>query len=142
VRLRVPDTTVFVELIREPRNLEDFLQSVERGQIYLSSVVAMELYAGTRSREEALVIDQIVNAFVNIERVITPNWKDWATSGRLIGRRSRLTGSIRPRDHLADVLIVVSAARLNGEVVSANARHMESWIEMARRSGLDVTLAE
>jgi hypothetical protein len=58
-----------------------------------------------------------------------------------MARRVRLHGAVRPRDHLADVLIVVSAARLAGEILTANRRHFEPWTALARRSGLDVTVA-
>jgi hypothetical protein len=35
-------------------------------------------------------------------------------------------------------LIVVSAARVAGEIVTANRRHFEAWTDLARRAGLDV----
>ena len=142
MRLRVPDTTVFIDLIRQPGKLAGFLDTVEKGQIFLSAVVAAELYAGTRSRAEALLVDEIVDSFVGIERLLTPTWGEWAIAGRLIGRRARLYGDLRLRDHLADILIVVSAARIKGEVASANQEHMWTWIQLARRSGFDVTVAD
>jgi hypothetical protein len=40
------------------------------------------------------------------------------------------------------VLIVVSAARVAGEIITANRRHFEPWTALARRSGLDVTVAD
>jgi hypothetical protein len=46
-----------------------------------------------------------------------------------------------PRDHIANVLIALSAARLQGEVVSANARHMQQWVRLAQGAGLDVVRA-
>jgi predicted nucleic acid-binding protein len=141
VRLRVPDTTVFIDLIRQPGDLPGFLDTIEKGLVFLSAVVTAELYAGTRSRAEARLVDEIIDAFASIERLLTPAGREWAVAGRLIGRRSRLYGDLRPRDHLADVLIVVSAARIKGEVVSANLEHMEQWVQLARRSGFDVTLA-
>src|SRR5206468_4022046 len=78
VRLRVPDTTVFIDLIRQPGELAGFLDNVEKGHTFLSAVVAAELYAGTRSRAEALLVDEIVDAFVSIERLLTPTWSEWS----------------------------------------------------------------
>jgi predicted nucleic acid-binding protein len=141
VRPQVPDTTVFVELVRQPHRIPAFLRSVERGQVYLSAVVAAELFTGSRSSEEAELIEEIVRAFAEIERLITPSTHDWLTAARLLNRRNRLNGDIRPRDHLADVLIVISAARLRGEITSANLRHFSAWIRLAQRAGLDVTLS-
>jgi hypothetical protein len=62
-------------------------------------------------------------------------------AGRLIARRVRLHGDLEPRDHVADVLIVVSAARRQDDIVSADARRIQTWIRLAQRAGLDVVLA-
>jgi predicted nucleic acid-binding protein len=112
------------------------------GRIYLSSVVLFEMYAGTRSVEEAAVVDRIAAAADRVGRLLTPTHDEWTVAGRLIARRARLAGALEPRDHLADLLIVLTAARLQGEVVSANVRHMQQWVRLAQRSGLDVVLAE
>jgi hypothetical protein len=69
-----------------------------------------------------------------------PSIEDWARAGQLIARRVRLHGSLRPRDHLADVLIVASAGRIGGDVVTSNRVHFEIWADLARRSGLDVVV--
>ena len=62
-------------------------------------------------------------------------------AGTLLSRRARLYGAVRPRDHLADLLILLSAARIEGEVWTANIGHFEMWADLARRGGLDVTVA-
>jgi hypothetical protein len=41
---------------------------------------------------------------------------------------------------LADVLILVSAARLHAAVVTANIRHFEVWAKLASAAGLDVAV--
>ena len=58
----------------------------------------------------------------------------------LLARRVRLFGPLRPRDHLADVLILVSAARIGGTVVTTNVRHFAMWQSLAEAAGLDVTV--
>jgi len=73
-----------------------------------------------------------------VERVLTPTGGDWARAGRLIARYSQLHGGLKPRDHLADVLILVSAAHLSGVVLTANSRHFEVWANLAQKSGLTV----
>jgi predicted nucleic acid-binding protein len=113
---------------------------LSEGNLWLSSVVAAELYAGTRSPDDALTLNRVVNALERVDRILTPTDEDWIRAGRLIGRRIRRDGSLRPRDHLADVLILVSAARLNGRVLTANLRHFEAWVELARAAGLDVVV--
>ena len=106
--------------------------------MWLSSIVMAELYARTRSREDALLLDRIVRAMSRVERVLTPTGSDWSRAGRLIARYIRLRGELKPRDHLADVLIVVSAARLSGVVLTANVRHVGMWAELAQKAGLTV----
>ena len=116
----VPDTTAFVGAIREAQL--PFFNAVLRGQVWLSAVVACELYAGARS-EEARLLDRLVHGAAGRERLLVPGVADWAAAGRLLARRARLWGALRPRDHLADVLIVVSAARIGGQILTANQTH-------------------
>ncbi|MBI3972950.1 MAG: hypothetical protein HY332_16860 [Chloroflexi bacterium] len=99
-----------------------------------------EFYAGTRSRDDTLILDRIVAAARRIDRILTPTADEWAIAGRLIGRYIRQYGQLRPRDHLADVLILVSAARLGGAVVTLNVRDFERWAAIATGAGLDVTV--
>ena len=108
--------------------------------MWLSAVAIAELYAGTRSREDSLLLDRFVAVMQRIGRVLTPTDEDWRVAGRLLARRVRLHGPLRPRDHLADVLILVSAARIGGTVVTANVRHFQLWAEMANAARLDVAV--
>lgn len=133
----VPDTTEFIDAIREPRPA--LFDAIYRGQVWLSAVVACELYAGTRSQGERGLLDRLVRGALRAQRLLVPTSDEWVQAGTLIARRIRLHGTLRPRDHLADVLIVVSTARVAGEVLTANRRHFEAWTELARRAGLDVT---
>ena len=135
----MPDTTAFIEAIRKPR--PSFFELIFRGHMWFSTVVACELYAGTRSQQERNLLDRLVRGATRADRLLNPTADDWTTAGTLFARRVRLSGSLRPRDHLADLLIVVSAARLGAEIVTANRRHFDEWALLARRSGLDVIVA-
>lgn len=137
-RPEILDTTVFIDTIRDPLRWPAFERALCSRRVWLSSVVAAELYAGTRGPDDAAQVDRIVIAMRGVDRLLTPTSGEWARAGRLIGRAVRLRGALRPRDHLADVLIVVSAARLGGVVVSANERHMRPWVRLARAAGLSV----
>ena len=132
----MPNTAAFVHAIRTADSA--FFDTVLRGQVWLSSVVACELLAGTRSSGEAQLIDRLVRGARGRERLLVPTIEDWSAAGRLLARRGRLSGALRPRDHLADVLIVVSAGRIGGEVLTANLAHHHAWADLARRTGLDV----
>ena len=134
----MPDTTGFVHAIRQAH--QPFLDAVLRGQVWLSAVVACELYAGTRSAEEGRLLDRLLHGAAARDRLLVPSVEDWSAAGRLLARRVRLSGTLRPRDHLADVLMVVSAARVGGEILTANRAHFETWANLARRSGMNVTV--
>jgi hypothetical protein len=73
-------------------------------------------------------------------RLLTPGEDDWILAGQLINRHIRTIGDIRPRDHLADVLILVSAASIGATVQTANVRHFQTWRRLATAAGLDVTV--
>ena len=117
-----------------------FLEAAYRGHIWLSAVVACELYSGTRSPTEASQLDRLLRGAGRAQRVLVPTGEDWTRTGQLLARRIRLHGSLRPRDHLADALIVASAGRIGGEILTSNRAHFEIWADLARRSGLDVVV--
>ena len=139
-RPEIPDTSALLDSLRHPDRWPGLLRSLQSGRVWLSTVVLAELYAGTRSPEDARILDRIVTAMVSVDRLLTPTASDWARSGRLMARRIRQEGNLRPRDHLADVLILVSAAQLEGVVITANLRHFRAWARLATASGLNVTV--
>jgi len=136
----VPDTSALIYALRQPKRLLAFDRSIRSGRLWLSSVVVAELYAGSRSSTEGVMLDAIVGTVERGRHILTPTHEEWALAGRLLNRRTRLHGAVQPRDHLADLLILVSAARLGGEVVTANLRHFEPWARLAVSAGLDVTV--
>ena len=135
----VADTTVFIAALRGQGR--DPFGAVRRGQVWLAAVVLAELYAGTRSVAEARALDQLARDAARGDRLLVPAADEWAMAGRMIARYVRLRGAVRPRDHLADVLVVLAAARVSGEVLTANVQHLEIWARQARRSGLDVVIS-
>ncbi|MHB0871315.1 MAG: type II toxin-antitoxin system VapC family toxin [Chloroflexota bacterium] len=142
-RKEVHDTSVLIQVIRDPDTYgRPFSQSLSSGRAWLSSVVVAELYAGTRSQEDAQAIDRIVATMKRAKRLLVPTHDDWACAARIIARCIRQQGSMVPRDHLADVLIAVSTGRqLGGTVVTANTKHFELWVEYCRAAGLDVIVS-
>jgi predicted nucleic acid-binding protein len=137
-RPEIPDTSALIQAIRRPERWRALFRSMQTGQVWLSSVALAELYAGTRSPDDRTILDRLAVASRRIDRLLTPDEEDWIRAGRLISRQIRLYGALRPRDHLADVLILISAARLGGVVLTANLRHFEAWERVAVATGLDV----
>lgn len=137
----VPDTSVFIRFIRG-EDWSGMVAYCSSRQVWLSSVVLTELYAGSRDSESPWV--RAMERLMRKEhRLLTPTHEDWATVGHLINRFVRLHGGPRePREHLQDALIVVSASRLHGGVVRThNLSHMEMWAAMARQANHSVTVA-
>jgi predicted nucleic acid-binding protein len=139
-RPEVFDTSTLIDVFDHAERWRSFERSLRSGRVWLSSVVLAELYAGTRSPSDAFALDRIAGAMARVERLIVPSVDDWARAGRMIARRIRVDGALRPRDHLADVLILMSAARIGGVVLTANLRHFEAWERLAHSAGLDVTV--
>ena len=73
--------------------------------------------------------------------MLVPDADDWRRAGHLLEQRGRLEGRLELRDHLADVLIVLSASRVRAQIVTTNVRHFKAWAALARRSGWDVVVA-
>jgi predicted nucleic acid-binding protein len=137
-RPEVPDTSLLIMRSRDRRGWLAFEDTIASGRFWLSAVAVAELYAGTRSREDALLLDRFVALMTRLERVLTPTADEWRIAGQLLARHVRLRGPIRPRDHLADVLILVAAGRIGGTVLTANVRHFDMWAALATSAGLDV----
>jgi predicted nucleic acid-binding protein len=134
------DTSIFVQLIRGRRDPNRVLDLFTEGQTYLSAVVAQELWAGTRNRDDADDLTLIVRGFERLGMVLTPRYVDWVLAGRLLQRFGRLYGAVAPRDDANDVLVILSASQVEGTVLTANLRHMDRWARMARRAGRQVWL--
>jgi predicted nucleic acid-binding protein len=139
-RDEVPDTSVLVYAQRQRETWPTIHRAIASDRTWLSSVAIAELYAGTRSRDDTALLDRLVRLAARVGRLLTPSADEWALAGRLIARAIRLHGDVRPRDHLADVLILVSAARLGGAVLTANVRHFARWAELAAAAGLEVAV--
>ncbi|MHB1004180.1 MAG: PIN domain-containing protein [Chloroflexota bacterium] len=146
-RPEIPDTSAFIlamrQLARDPSGIPRLLRPTSLRRIHISSVVAAELYAGTRSPDEKSFIDDITKPARMAGRLRTPTHADWERAGILINRYWRNTGGANvPRDHFADALIVLCAAQVAGTVVTNNVEDMERWADLARRSHSDVTVTQ
>jgi len=95
----------------------------------------MELYAGTRDRADKRELDRMERILSRINRVITPQSRDFYLAGQMISYYSRTHGAIKPRDHVCDVLIALCAVDVGAELVTENAEHMQIWQRVLARSG-------
>jgi hypothetical protein len=101
-----------------------------------------ELYAGTRSAQDKADLDVVLRAYHSLGLLVTPQTTEWAQAGQVIRRYSRLYGALEPREHLNDVLILLSGAVMRAEVVTENARPFARWAALLRRMGRTVRVRE
>ncbi len=134
MRLQLFDTSVLIPMIRGEAYEVLFRRALQRGRARLSSVVMQELYAGVRSPGDKKDLDAIDQAFFTRGYVVTPSHEDWILAGLVLWRFSQLEGSVEPRDHLNDVLIVLNASKLGADLVTENSKDMERWKKMLARS--------
>lgn len=136
----VIDTSIFIRIIRGDLRSETIVRPLSAGRAYLSSVVAHELWAGTRSRDDAADLATLLRAFERVGAILTPSHDDWIAAGRFIAQYQRFHRAMAPRDHSHDVLIVLCAAQVSGTVLTANPRHMVRWARLARRAGRTIAV--
>jgi predicted nucleic acid-binding protein len=127
----VPDTSVLVGYLRFDRH-RDFLITALRGKsLVLPGVVLCELYAGAASREDRADVEALRRALG--AHVLNAEVEDWVVAGRCLFAYSARWGKVRPRDHLADVLVAVAAAKMGATLVSEDLPQMTRWSWALRR---------
>lgn len=128
------DTSVYIAYIRKKAHSVLVDRATEGGRVVLSSVVAMELYAGARSASEKRLLDQYVASMKKISAYETPGEDDWVRGGVLIERYTRFRGHARIRDHFRDILVILAAVNRRAVLVSTNA-HLANWGNVLKRQG-------
>ncbi len=126
----VPDTSVWITLIRKGQGEASIRRGIRTGSVRLASVVAEELYAGAAGPGDKEDLDGISSAFVSAGLTLTPSFDDWCSAGTMMRRYGRLHGRIDPREHLNDVLILLSAAQVGGILLTWNVKDLRRWNRM------------
>ncbi len=137
-RPEVAETSVLIPFLRSGAFASEIESARIRGRLQLPSIATLELYAGVRTQAEKRELDGFVLGFTRRGLVLTPTDQDHVLAGILLSRRRQQAGDLNVRDHIMDVLIVLSAAQVGGTVLTQNVRHMELWAGLARRAGKDV----
>ncbi len=131
--LWVLDTSIFVAYLRAGL-YRDFLRGgLERGTILLPGVVLSELYAGAISRADRADVEALRRAVER--RVVEIETEDWVLAGRCLSEYSRRWGRIKPRDHLADVLVAVSASKIGAVLGSRDLSQTRCWRQVLAKLG-------
>jgi len=134
------DSSVLIPWLRTRQYDTLVTAAFDTRRFLLSTVVCMELYAGTRSRADKQDLDRMVTALASVKRVVTPAPEDFYTAGQMAASYARHHGQIALREHANDLLIALGAWRAAAELVTVNRQDMERWQRLLRRAGRRVTL--
>jgi predicted nucleic acid-binding protein len=129
----VPDTTFWIPPLRNLARAQHLPQELRGYTVYLSSVVAHELYAGTRSAQDKRDLDQLIRDMDRAQRTVSPSFADWCQAAVLLRRYDRQRGHLDPsarRRHAWDVLILLCAAQIGARVLTDNRDDFLRWNAM------------
>ena len=116
------DSTVAVDYFRTGEPFTLFRPGVARSQVYLSSVVAMELRMGCRTKVEVRTVEQFLRIFQATGRVVSSNHKVWLRAAVILADLGVQHGlNLQRRRRMGnDALIAASAADVGAAVITKN----------------------
>jgi predicted nucleic acid-binding protein len=130
MRRFVLDTNCFIAASRndkEAASLETFVQ-MAAPWLYLSTVVAAELRAGTTDVHELRKLENaVLKPYAKRGRVITPSAAAWETLGRTLAWLVKNEGIVlrtTPKSFVFDILIAFSCRELGATLISNNERDL------------------
>jgi len=138
------DSSVFIAAAHY-RPYRDLLNAAaRRGQLLVSSVIVMELYAGFKSQEARRAFTALHLDLKRAGKIVVLQHEDFLLGGQVLFHLSQKLGQLDFKDHFRDGLIAVSAARIGATVVTENRRNFELWRDGLARSGrrLDLYIVE
>ena len=93
----------------------------------LTTVVAAELYAGTRDQREKRILDELCRAHHSLGHFSCPSAAAWVETGVLLRRARKAYGQMEFARHFRDLLIALEAARSEATLVTQNIRDFQRW---------------
>jgi predicted nucleic acid-binding protein len=131
------DTGIYIRFSRG----EDYRWLGEDDRVFqrtiLTTVVAAELYAGTRDRREKQVLDELCRAHGALGHFSSPPALVWVDTGILVRRARSAFGQLDFARHFRDVLIALEAVRAGATLVTENVTDFARWkslLASARRT--------
>jgi predicted nucleic acid-binding protein len=120
------DTGIYIRLSRR----EDYIWLSEDAQIFqrtILTVVAAELYAGTRNHREKRALGKLCRAHHALGHFSSPHATAWIDTGILLCRARSTFGPIHFGHHFRDLLMAVEAVRTEATLVTENAEDFTRW---------------
>jgi len=137
--LWVLDSSILISYLRSGKYRQFLLAGLKRGTILVPGVVLCELYAGATSREDRADLEVLRRTLSS--HVLGAEADDWVLAGRCLSYYGARWGKIRPRDHLADVMVAVNAAQAGATLASEDLQQMKRWSWVLRRLGRRLTVS-
>lgn len=128
------DTCSFVQQFSYPACARLMDALILKGQLALSAIVAMELYAGTRDHPAKRALDTLGVKLDEAGLVLTPDYCDYQKAGMILNHYSRRKGAIKSSTHFRDILICLGAVRAKASVVTENRDDFLRWAGEIKRS--------
>ena len=89
----------------------------------MSSIVALELFAGCRTKRQQSDLKSFLKPFEKAKRIITPDHSSFLEPGMLLARLgAQGVDLVRRRQLVNDILIALTAARAGAVVIASNAQ--------------------
>jgi predicted nucleic acid-binding protein len=116
----VPDTNILIDWLRE-RKHGDLLFGPGRVR-YLSSIVAMELYAGAHRKKDREGVDRVYTIFSKTGRIVVPAKNLFQRAGLVLAAlRTKHGYELKKAISLShDVLIALSALSIGATIITEN----------------------
>ena len=130
-RKYVLDTNCFIEASRDEIAAATLAEFSARTApfLYLSSVVAAELTAGTENLEARRMIEEaVLGPYQRRSRVVTPSRSSWDVLGKTLSElvwKEGLELQRMPRSFLLDILIAHSCREHGAVLISSNVRDLQ-----------------
>jgi predicted nucleic acid-binding protein len=123
--LWILDSSILIAYLRFGKYREFLSAGLKRETIFVPGVVLCELYAGATSREDHADLEVLRRALGN--HLLEGSAEDWVLAGRCLSFYARRWGKIRPRDHLVDSLVAVSALQIDAILASEDLHQLRRW---------------
>ena len=112
---------MLIEHFRQGREWDLTAKFLNKALLYMSSVVAMELYAGCRTTRETRLVDRFMRPYERTGRIVYPDYRAWLRVGAsLVKLRDVLHCELVKRRALANHLLIAMTAVQIGAIVVTN----------------------
>ena len=115
------DTSVYIPLLRQGKAPGEILNTPE-SIIYLSTVVAQELFAGAGDAATIKALEKLFYVFQKNKRLVIPSAEDWVQCGSILSQIGKKYGyeSIKKGRLVNDVLIALSCKNAGATLLTSN----------------------